>query len=125
MKLYHGTNQDIESIDLSMGSQYKDFGRGFYLTPDIATAERMAKKRSRLFGGNALLIEYSFDESHLDSGALKVLKFPEKATVEWAHFVDRNRDRSKEPVSHDYDVICGPIADARRRTICPKSSIRL
>ena len=31
MTLYHGTNTDIEKIDLQIGSQYKDFGRGFYL----------------------------------------------------------------------------------------------
>ena len=33
MKLYHGTNADIESIDLSKGLRYKDFGKGFYLNP--------------------------------------------------------------------------------------------
>ncbi|MCR5424890.1 MAG: DUF3990 domain-containing protein [Bacteroidales bacterium] len=33
MKLYHGTNADIEAIDLSRGLRYKDFGRGFYATP--------------------------------------------------------------------------------------------
>lgn len=111
MKLYHGTNKDIETIDLSMGSQYKDFGQGFYLTPDVATAERMAKKRARLFGGKPLMIEYDFDESCLASNVLHVLKFPEKATVEWAQFVDRNRDRSKERLSSKYDIVCGPIAD--------------
>lgn len=111
MKLYHGTNQDIAAIDLSMGSQYKDFGQGFYLTPDAATAERMAKKRARLFGGEAMLIEYDFDERCLASDEVRVLMFPQKATVEWARFVDRNRDRSKVPLSSDYDIVCGPIAD--------------
>lgn len=32
MKLYHGSNTLIESIDLSRCRPYKDFGRGFYLT---------------------------------------------------------------------------------------------
>ena len=27
MILYHGTNQDIESIDLTKGLRHKDFGR--------------------------------------------------------------------------------------------------
>lgn len=44
MILYHGTNQDIESIDLTKGLRYKDFGKGFYLTPDKTTAIRMAQK---------------------------------------------------------------------------------
>lgn len=109
MKLYHGTNQDIEVIDLTRGLAYKDFGRGFYLTPDMETAERMAKKRAKLFGGEPMIIEYSYNENNLSS--LNVLHFPEKATVEWARFIDRNRDRSQEPIVHDYDIVSGPIAD--------------
>ncbi len=34
MRLYHGSNQDIESIDLAKGMRHKDFGKGFYLTPN-------------------------------------------------------------------------------------------
>ena len=34
MILYHGTNADIEAIDLTKGLRYKDFGKGFYLTPE-------------------------------------------------------------------------------------------
>ena len=29
MILYHGSNQDIETIDLTKGLRYKDFGMGF------------------------------------------------------------------------------------------------
>lgn len=29
MILYHGTNTDIDVIDISLGHCYKDFGRGF------------------------------------------------------------------------------------------------
>ena len=45
MILYHGTNEYFEYIDLSKGNKFKDFGQGFYLTPDLSTAMRMAKKR--------------------------------------------------------------------------------
>ena len=51
MTLYHGSNADIEAIDLTKGLRYKDFGKGFYLTPDKTTATRMAQKKARLFGG--------------------------------------------------------------------------
>lgn len=47
MKLYHGTNADIENIDLSRVLRYKDFGRGFYATPDRINAVRMAQKKVR------------------------------------------------------------------------------
>ena len=76
MILYHGTNQDIETIDLSQGLQFKDFGKGFYVTPDRTTDVRMALKKTRLFDGVATLITYEFDESALCSD-LKVKVFPE------------------------------------------------
>ena len=31
MILYHGTNEDIQTIDLTRGMRHKDFGKGFYL----------------------------------------------------------------------------------------------
>lgn len=110
MKLYHGTNSDIEVIDLAKGLRYKDFGKGFYVTPDRVTAERMAKKKARLFGGEATVITYELDESVFQS-RLKIKIFPEKACVEWLVFVDANRDKKNEAPIHDYDIVVGPIAD--------------
>jgi len=110
MILYHGTNTDIESIDLTKGIRYKDFGKGFYLTTDKTTAIRMAQKKARLFGGNAVLITYNFDESALQSD-LNVKIFEEKASVEWFLFVDANRDRKRKQPIHDYDIVIGPIAN--------------
>ena len=110
MTLYHGTNTDIEKIDLQIGSQYKDFGRGFYLTSNKETAMRMANKKARLFGGQTTLITYELDDTYQQS-ELKVKIFPEKATVEWFLFVDANRDRTHKAPTHDYDIIVGPIAD--------------
>lgn len=110
MILYHGTNADIESIDLTKGLRYKDFGKGFYLTPNRGTACRMALKRARLFGGTATLITYELNDSALQSD-LKVKVFPEKASVEWLLFVDANRDRKNQQPVHDYDIVIGPIAD--------------
>ena len=110
MKLYHGTNQDIEKIDLSVGLRHKDFGKGFYLTPDKKTATRKAQKKARLFGGTATLITYEMDDAALKSD-LKVKIFPDKACVEWLLFVDANRDRNVVEPIHDFDIVIGPIAD--------------
>ncbi len=110
MKLYHGSNADIETIDLTRGLRYKDFGKGFYVTPDRSTAIRMAQKKARLFGGTATLITYELDEVALLSD-LKVKRFPEKATVEWLMFVYDNRDRKNTTPIHDYDIVVGPIAN--------------
>ena len=110
MILFHGTNTDIETIDLSRSLNHKDFGKGFYLTDSRETAIRMATKKAHLFGGKATLISYEFDESALHSD-LRVKVFPEKATVEWFVFIDANRDRKNKLPLHDYDIIVGPIAD--------------
>lgn len=111
MILYHGTNQDIDSIDLSKGMRYKDFGQGFYLTPDYDTACRMAKKKARLLNGIPMVIVYELDDNVLHEESLRVLRFPEKATSEWAYFIDRNRDRNNNLMIPQYDIVFGPIAD--------------
>lgn len=110
MKLYHGTNSDIEAIDLTKGLRHKDFGKGFYLPPDKTTAIRMAQKKARLFGGEATVITYELDKMAMNSD-LNIKIFPEKASVEWLLFVDANRDRKNVEPIHDYDIIVGPIAD--------------
>ena len=110
MTLYHGSNQDIVSIDLEKGLMYKDFGKGFYLTPDKATAIRMAQKKARIFGGEPTLITYELDEKGLNS-EIKVKRFPAKANVDWFLFIDANRDRKQKQPVHNYDIVIGPIAD--------------
>ena len=110
MILYHGTNADFDRISLAIGLRYKDFGRGFYATPDRKTAVRMAQKKARLFGGTPTLITYELDEAALPSN-LKIKRFPETATVEWFLFVDANRDRKNDKPIHDYDIVIGPIAN--------------
>lgn len=111
MILYHGSNTDIEQIDLKAGIPYKDFGQGFYLTPDIETAKRMAQKKANLFGGTPTLIAYELKEDELANTSLKVKRFPEKATADWFLFIDANRDRKLPHPTHDYDIVIGPIAD--------------
>lgn len=110
MILYHGTNKDIVDIELSIGLKYKDFGQGFYLTPNLSTAERMAKKKAKFYGGNPTVISYEYDETCMPSD-LKIKIFPEHASVEWIEFIYQNRDRSQTTRRHDYDIVIGPIAD--------------
>ena len=43
MRLYHGTNQSFDSIDLKKSKPNKDFGRGFYLSADFEQALNMAQ----------------------------------------------------------------------------------
>lgn len=110
MKLYHGSNTDIEHIDLTKGLHHKDFGKGFYLTDSRDTAIKMARKKARLFGGQATLITYDLNEEAYLSD-LNVKIFPKTATAEWFLFIDANRNKQTENNIHGYDIVIGPIAD--------------
>ena len=58
MILYHGTNQTIDIIDLSVCKPNKDFGQGFYLTDIEQQAQLMAKRRTRIIG-NGTPVSYT------------------------------------------------------------------
>lgn len=109
MKLFHGTNAVIEVIDLTQSRVGKDFGMGFYLTPDHEVARRQAERKLEQYGiGNSHVYEYLVDDNNLSR--LNVLRF-DSYSLEWARFVLLNRkNRTKEQI-HDYDVVIGPIAD--------------
>lgn len=109
MILYHGTNIDFDTINLTKSHKYKDFGQGFYLTDIRKQAEELASKKSRLFGGYPVIQEYEFDEKFLENGELRVLKF-DRPSEEWADFIFKNRNRETNYI-HDYDIVIGPIAD--------------
>ena len=111
MTLYHGSNMEIERIDLSKCNPYKDFGRGFYLMSMPSQAEGMAVRRVRTSGvGSATVTSFTFDEKWLESDTLNVKIFP-KVSVEWAQFVLANRDIQRVGFSHRYDIVIGPVAD--------------
>jgi hypothetical protein len=46
--VYHGSTSLIETIDVSKGKPYKDFGRGFYVTQDYTHAKNLAARNKRL-----------------------------------------------------------------------------
>ena len=57
MRLYHGTNIMFDEIDLHKSKPNKDFGQGFYLSPDFEQALKMAKiKTEQQQEGTPLLI---------------------------------------------------------------------
>ena len=103
MKLYHGSNMVIDQIDLSKCKPYKDFGQGFYLTEIKEQAEQMARRTSAIYGGEAVVTEFEFDEI-----ALKILsvKTFEEPSEEWALFVMANMQPT-----HSFDIVIGPVAD--------------
>ena len=92
MILYHGSNIDIEAPDLSKSKPYKDFGQGFYLSPELHQAERMAEQRTLIAQtGEPTVSCFEFDESCLNSNELRIKLF-DSYSEEWAKFVLMNRD---------------------------------
>ena len=109
MKLYHGSNVEIESIDLTHGRRGKDFGKGFYVNPDYMQAVEFCSSVIRREGmGVPTVTSFDFDESALD--VLNVMRF-DGYSKEWAEFILMNRNNISDVPAHDYDIVVGPIAD--------------
>lgn len=109
MKLYHGSNTMIETIDLSLSKRYKDFGQAFYLSADALQAQQLAETKSVSSEGEPCVSVFEFDERYLSSQELNVKIF-DTYSREWAEFIFNNRDESQQFV-HPYDIVYGPIAD--------------
>lgn len=110
MRLYHGSNQLIEKIDLSQSKKYKDFGCGFYTTHLHQQAVFWSKRITERFGGTATVTEFEFDLDAAVTDRLKIKIF-ENPDKEWALFVMANRRQDGEEFTHDYDIVIGPVAD--------------
>lgn len=116
MRLYHGTDSFFERPDLTKCRPFKDFGRGFYLSPDLAVAKRMAERcalRSNWQGASRYVYVYDFDETNL--GDLKVRRFDPVVDESFARFVMANRQTRTQSADHNrdnrYDIVIGLIAD--------------
>ncbi len=118
MKLFHGSNMEIDKVDLSKCMPYKDFGCGFCTTLLETQAWRMAQRRVRIDGGIPTVTIFEVPDNLIKKADLKCRIFDEKPTVEWAIFIKNNRDRQfKEIKSTEcnvdakYDVVVGPVAN--------------
>lgn len=112
MRLYHGSYCRIANVDLSKSRDYKDFGKGFYLTPDFGRAVTMANRSVVLNqAGSPEVNPFIFNRSTCPPD-LKIKEFKTN-NWEWAKFVMMNRNKSFiPPYSHEYDIVIGPVADS-------------
>ena len=111
MRLYHGSDILVTQPDLAKGRNFKDFGKGFYLSAVRKQAQEMAEqKASQTLGATPIVSTFEFDEKAMTDGSLKVKRF-ETYTEEWAEFVLKNRNKDIPQPIHNYDIVYGPIAD--------------
>lgn len=118
MKLFHGSNMEIDEVDLSKCMPNKDFGCGFYTTLLKEQAWRMAQRRARIDGGMPVVTVYEAPDDLVEKKDLNCLVFKDCPTIEWAIFIKNNRDRRFSDYSSPecnldckYDVVVGPVAD--------------
>ena len=109
--LYHGSNVEINKIDLSKSKIGKDFGKGFYLNPNFDQAYKMAVRAKNINKeGSEIVSSFEFDDDILTKSELNVKIFA-NYSKEWADFVVANRNNKLEMPLHSYDIVIGPIAN--------------
>jgi len=95
----------VEKPDLSFSRLRTDFGKGFYLTPMKAQAERWADRFLRERGtGVVSCYEFAPDIA----GKFKTLEF-DAHTVEWLNFI--TSCRLGRPVDTEWDLVIGGVAN--------------
>lgn len=111
MRLYHGSYCRIEKVNLDFSKPNKDFGAGFYLTPDFSRAVTMALRNVELYGGESPEVNaFIFHRNRCPQNIL--IKEFRTTNWEWAQFVMMNRDKTLPHFQHNYDIVIGPVADS-------------
>jgi hypothetical protein len=118
MILYHGSNTEIDQINLSKCRPFKDFGRGFYTTLIREQALAMAKRTVRIYRfGTPCITEFFLDDVILGDSRFNIKRFA-KPDIDWARFVVNNRNHNfLELTSPEcntdgkYDIVTGAVAN--------------
>lgn len=113
--LYHGTNAVFEVPDVEAGREGMDFGKGFYLTPSVESARKMAVRVVKRKGGNETVMVFEFDEEAARrDGAIRDYPTMDRT---WVNFVLANRLWDRSAVDHNIDrryrIVHGYVADDR------------
>lgn len=126
MPLYHGSYCEVKEPDLAKCADFKDFGKGFYLTSSeeqakdfINTSLKKAKAQGIIDGEQAYGVISSFVYHPVRGTAEYVYR---DADAAWLHCVVGHRKANTFPdvveKMKKYDVIAGKIAnDATNVTI--------
>ena len=112
LKLYHGSNCNFETVDLSKAKDKRDFGKGFYLTTLQNQAKEWAEILFARFGGDGVFV-YEFELEIKND--LHIKQF-DGVSEDWLIFIQNNR--VKGGIQHDFDIIQGAVAnDKTNRTL--------
>lgn len=126
-RVYHGSLDKFDEIDLSRASKYGDFGSGFYLSDTkehaiSAAARKIPKLLRKQISLKVYLYEYILPIDWEKDIVKKVFREPD---AEWFRYVayNRNTDKAKKIINYNYDVVYGPTADASAARIIDNYNI--
>ena len=112
--LFHGSTSSFTDIDLTKGKNYKDFGKGFYLSVNRQHSLSLAKSRLRFSLRNlkqatrSSYYLYTYAINFQVFRQLNVKCFTDK--LDWLRFILFCRRHKGVP--HAYDIVVGLTADA-------------
>ncbi|MDR0547300.1 MAG: DUF3990 domain-containing protein, partial [Dysgonamonadaceae bacterium] len=92
MKVYHGSDTFIETINLEKCKPNKDFGRGFYVTKLSEQADDMAKRVSKWSNKQPIITKFEFEEYAFEDEEMNILRF-DSYNEKWLEFVVLNRNK--------------------------------
>ncbi|MDR0507001.1 MAG: DUF3990 domain-containing protein [Dysgonamonadaceae bacterium] len=110
MRVYHGSDVRIEEINLAKSGNFKDFGRGFYVTNIRKHAHARALDIAATNGTQPIVTEFEYIEAYPVTMGMRLKKF-ETISQEWIEFIVMNRNRRIAHPTHAYDIVEGAIAD--------------
>ena len=110
MKVYHGSNSRIDTIDLSKSKPQKDFGSGFYVTKFRHHVDNWASIIGEKNNTEGYVTEFEYIESNFIENICKIKRFC-GYNEEWLDFIVMNRDKRSPEPAHDYDIVEGPVAN--------------
>lgn len=99
--LYHGTSDQIVTPTFGLGNEKHDYGKGFYLTPDLELGKEWAVCNPNK--NNGWLHKYE-----LETDELNILDFEEKDVLAWLAELMRHRDAAD---SKRYRVLAKKFID--------------
>ncbi|HEV2377600.1 MAG TPA: DUF3990 domain-containing protein, partial [Streptosporangiaceae bacterium] len=112
--LYHGTSQasalqiEQNGVDPSLGRSFTDFGRGFYVTTDLAQAQRWANTKFR--GQTPYIVHFRIPYRQLKPGGLCGVVFPlTPVSYDYLAFVLASRMVQQPAGCAGYDFAEGPL----------------
>lgn len=127
-KLYHGTRQYHSQIELRCSSDYKDFGRGYYLTSYLSQAMSWAEAKG--MRTSSWVFEYVLKEVPDTIQVKELLQYDR----DWLDYIIMHRlygQRDEFDIVYDrmadnkFDVLSQAVQDYANRRITAEAALRL